>query len=133
MDYTCRRRPCKRQRVVIALSVEKNSAILRGVTFYRRSIARRPPAPPPLTLPQTQLHLPAIPLLPQYSQTPLKIISNCSHLILTCIPITIHLSSNKCPISTPQLFPHPTQRHSHIFQKVLANTFLLFTRSAAKY
>ncbi|ROH15788.1 hypothetical protein BL132_00012235, partial [Klebsiella pneumoniae] len=45
------------------------------------------------------------PLLPKHSQIPLKFISNYSHPTLTRIPITIHLSSNKCPISTPQLFP----------------------------
>ncbi|EPJ9585986.1 hypothetical protein OYQ23_000290, partial [Klebsiella variicola] len=28
---------------------------------------------------------------------------------------------------------NPTHHHSHIFQKVLANAFLLFTCSAAKY
>ncbi|HBX4714292.1 TPA: hypothetical protein MH573_24135 [Klebsiella pneumoniae] len=41
------------------------------------------------------------------TQTPLKLISNFSHHALTCIPITIHLCSNKCPISYPQLFPQP--------------------------
>ncbi|MCE0052946.1 hypothetical protein LVT45_21710, partial [Klebsiella quasipneumoniae subsp. quasipneumoniae] len=64
----------------------------------------------------------------------LKLISNFSHLTLTRIPITIPLSPNKSPKSTPQLFsPNPIRHHSHIFQKVLTNAFLLFIRSAAEY
>lgn len=78
---------------------------------------------PPLTLPQTQPHLPAIPLLPQHSQIPLKLISNYSHLTLTCIPSTTNLSPNKSPYPLPNYSPNPTYHHSHIFQKVLANAF----------
>lgn len=33
----------------------------------------------------------------------------------------------------PNYSPNPTRHHSHIFQKVLTNTFLLFTRPAAEY
>lgn len=61
---------------------------------------------PPLTLPQIQLHLPATPLSPCSPQTPLKVISNFSHLTLTCIPITIHLSPKNPPRQSPT-FPQP--------------------------
>ncbi|WP_211097065.1 hypothetical protein, partial [Klebsiella pneumoniae] len=35
--------------------------------------------------------------------------------------------------SLPNYSTNPTHHHSHIFQKVLANAFLLFIRSAAIY
>ncbi|MBZ7178336.1 hypothetical protein FMK65_27470, partial [Klebsiella variicola] len=61
-----------------------------------------PSPPPPPANPAPPASRSPFPL--NNTQTPLKLISNCPHLTLTCIPITIHLSSNKCPISTPQLF-----------------------------
>ncbi|WP_204374673.1 hypothetical protein, partial [Klebsiella variicola] len=36
-------------------------------------------------------------------------------------------------IQSPTIPPTLTHHHSHIFQKVLANAFLLFTHSAVKY
>ncbi|OVW86652.1 hypothetical protein BME43_14790, partial [Klebsiella pneumoniae] len=59
----------------------------------------------------------------------LKIISSFSHITLIRIPqhnptLPIH---PQYPI--PQYSPAPTHSHSHIFQKVLANAFLLFIRS----
>ncbi|HBW8272783.1 TPA: hypothetical protein MFL74_005025 [Klebsiella pneumoniae] len=64
-----------------------------------------PSPPPPPANPAPPASRSPFPL--NNTQTLLKLISNCSHLTLTCIPITIHLSSNKCPIFTPQLFPQP--------------------------
>ncbi|HHF7825217.1 TPA: hypothetical protein ACPTY8_005051, partial [Klebsiella pneumoniae] len=63
----------------------------------------------------------------------LKLISNFSHSLLTHIPSTTHLSPDKFPSPIAKYLTNPTHPHSHIFQKVLANAFLLFTRSAAKY
>ncbi|HFO2037948.1 TPA: hypothetical protein ACHJAV_005250, partial [Klebsiella pneumoniae] len=64
------------------------------------------------------------------TQTYLKFFSFHSHLhpyhnlsLLKQIP---NIHSSNIP-------PNPTHHHSNIFQKVLANAFLLFTRSAAKY
>ena len=132
VDYTCRRRSCKRQRVVIALSVEKNSAILRGVTFYDRSTARLPPAPL-LSLPRE----PGSPCQPPFSPSNPKPHSNLSQLVLTSLSTTSPAQPIFPQINSPRLYPNippnPTHHHSHIFQKVLANAFLLFIRPAVKY
>ncbi|WP_221177536.1 hypothetical protein, partial [Klebsiella pneumoniae] len=57
------------------------------------------------------------------------IISNCARITLTRIPQhnpTLPLIPN---IHSSNIPPNPTTHHSHIFQKVLANAFLLFIRS----
>ncbi|TBQ32935.1 hypothetical protein EXT86_22040, partial [Klebsiella pneumoniae] len=40
-------------------------------------------------------------------QTPLKLISTCSHLTLNHIPSTTHLSPDKFPSPIPQYSPQP--------------------------
>ncbi|WP_228961017.1 hypothetical protein, partial [Klebsiella variicola] len=70
------------------------------------------------------------PLIPQ---TPLKLISICSHLTLTRIPSQSISPQTNAQYPIPNVPPNPTYHHSHIFQKVLANAFLLFTRAAVKY
>ncbi|MCL0808199.1 hypothetical protein M2981_25740, partial [Klebsiella pneumoniae] len=73
---------------------------------------------------------------PSRSITP-KPHSNLSQIFLT----TLSPASPSQSLS-PQTNPHypltnystnPTRHHYHIFQKVLTNTFLLFTRPAAEY
>ncbi|WP_206752869.1 hypothetical protein, partial [Klebsiella quasipneumoniae] len=63
--------------------------------------------------------------------------SNLSQLVLTTLSPASpsqSLSPQTNPrYPLPNYSPNPSHHHSHIFQKVLANAFLLFIRSAAKY
>lgn len=95
---------------------------------------------PPLTTPATPAPPASHSPFPLSPQTSLKVISIFSHTILTRItqPNSTQLNTTQRSPSIPNIQslnipPNPTQRHSYIFQKVLDNTFLLFTRSAAKY
>ncbi len=122
LDYTCRRRSCKRQRVVIALSVEKQRYPARR-QLYRRSGARLPSATLLSQPPQPQHHLPAtLSLAPKLHSKSSLFFSHHSHPNHSTHHPNIHST-----------IPHPTHPHSHIFQKVLINAFLLLTHSAVKY
>lgn len=98
---------------------------------------------PPLTTPATPAPPASHSPFPLSPQTSLKVISIFSHIILTRItqPNSTQLNTTQhnptIPIHPqypiPQYSPAPTHHHSHIFQKVLANAFLLFIRSAVKY
>ncbi|WP_238648516.1 hypothetical protein, partial [Klebsiella variicola] len=68
--------------------------------------------------------------LPNPTQTYLKFFSPRSHLHPYHNPSLLKQMPN---IHSPTIPPTLTHHHSHIFQKVLANAFLLFIRSAAVY
>ncbi|MFX3001231.1 hypothetical protein V6157_24215, partial [Klebsiella pneumoniae] len=63
--------------------------------------------------------------------------SNLSQIFLTTLsPASLSQSisaQTNAQYPIPNYSPHPTRHHSHIFQKVLFNAFLLFIRSAAKH
>ena len=89
---------------------------------------------PPLTTPTNPAppasHSP-FPLAPPKSH------SNLSQIFLTPFSPTSPAQPIFPQLNSPRLYPNippnPTRHHSHIFQKVLANAFLLFTRPAVKY
>ncbi|MEH8443744.1 hypothetical protein RAG88_13490, partial [Klebsiella pneumoniae] len=74
-------------------------------------------------------HLPSPPVLPNPTQNYLKFFSFHSHLD----PYHNPSLPKQIPSPIANYSPHPTRHHSHIFQKVLFNAFLLFIRSAAKH
>ncbi|MCU6623767.1 hypothetical protein NLK91_18810, partial [Klebsiella pneumoniae] len=63
--------------------------------------------------------------------------SKSSQIVLTSLSPAYLNTTQRSPlipnIHSSNIPPNPTHHHSNIFQKVLANAFLLFTRSAAKY
>ncbi|MCL0716805.1 hypothetical protein, partial [Klebsiella pneumoniae] len=63
--------------------------------------------------------------------------SKLSQIVLTSLspasPSQSISPQTNAQYSLPNYSTNPTHHHSHIFQKVLANAFLLFIRSAAIY
>ncbi|MCL0132684.1 hypothetical protein M2T35_27980, partial [Klebsiella pneumoniae] len=80
------------------------------------------PAPP-------ASHLPSPPVLPNPTQNYLKFFSFHSHLH----PYHNPSLPKQIPSPIAKYLTNPTRHHSHIFQKVLFNAFLLFIHPAAKY
>lgn len=72
---------------------------------------------------------PLSPALPNPTQAYLKFFSFHSHLH----PYHNPSLPKQIPSPIAKDLTNPTHYHSHIFQKVLANAFLLFTHSAVKY
>ncbi|AHE46605.1 hypothetical protein KP13_32173 [Klebsiella pneumoniae subsp. pneumoniae Kp13] len=94
-----------------------------------RQCHKQSPLPPPANPAPPASH-------PPFSSSAPKPHSILSQLVLTPLsPASpAHpISPQKIPLANSQHSPNPTTHHSHIFQKVLTNAFLLFTPSAAKH
>ncbi len=124
LDYTCRRRSCKRQRVVIALSVEKNSAILRGVSFTAvpgRDCHQQPSSHNPTTPAPPASH--SLSLAPKLHSKSSLFFSHHSHP---------NHSTHPSPISTPNYSPPHPPAFPYIPES-FNQCLLLLTHSAVKY
>ncbi|WP_241379586.1 hypothetical protein, partial [Klebsiella pneumoniae] len=104
--------------------------------FFFRVTATPQPATVPVLARVRFVYAPVPAVPPSRSITP-KPHSNLSQIFLTTLSPASpsqSLSPQTNPhYPLPNYSPNPTRHHSHIFQKVLTNTFLLFTRPAAEY